>query len=66
MMRKAEHHRPQRHQPSLFDEETPLELEFLLRLRPESSHSRRRSPVVAEAVAEEVEAVAMHKRFPWQ
>ena len=24
MMRKAEHHRPQRHQPSLFDEETPL------------------------------------------
>jgi hypothetical protein len=24
MMRKAEHHRPERHQPSLFDEETPL------------------------------------------
>ena len=24
MMRNAEHHRPERHQPSLFDEEAPL------------------------------------------
>ena len=53
MMRKAEHHRPQRHQPSLFDEETPL-------VKPRLAHRVELASLV-EALLREIAATLVQR-----
>ena len=54
MMRKAEHHRPQRHQPSLFDEETPL-------VKPCLAHRAELASLV-EALLREIAATLVQRK----
>ena len=54
MMRKAEHHQPQRHQPSLFDEETPL-------VKPCLAHRAELASLV-EALLREIAATLVQRK----